>query len=201
MCQHHDKENGGEWISENFHIPENSDAEVCTFTLIKCSPYAHHRLHIIFINKFGESEPSDTVEVAPAIPGAPTKVRQSSNYTSSMIKLRWEPPELGEEFVDHCLIRYKKYKDEAKRDFFTIELKEIEKDNFSARVQNLNAYFLISGVNAKGASGPAVSIEAETRWPKAAELGLSPFVFYSRIPHSTSNTSYFLLLMMELRAL
>ena len=185
VCQHHDKENGREWISENFQIPENSNAEVRTFSLTKCSPYAHHHLRIIFINKFGESEPSDTVDIAPAIPGEPTEVRQSSNCTSSMIKLCWEPPELGKEFVDHYLIRYKRGKDMDKDDirFLTIKVKKkVGKNKFSAKAKNLssatNYIFSISAVNAHGASGQPVDIVADTRWKKAAKAALSSLVFF-----------------------
>ena len=180
VCQHHDKENGREWISENFQIPENPDAEVRTFSLTKCSPYAHHHLHIIFINKFGESEPSDTVDIDPAVPGKPTKVRRSSNYTSSMIKLRWKSPELGKEFVDHYLIRYKRKKDLDKGNIRFLKIK-VEKNKFSAKATSLdsdtNYIFSISAVNTHGASGPAAGIVADTRWKKAAKAALSPLVF------------------------
>uniref|UniRef100_A0A1X7VI34 Fibronectin type-III domain-containing protein n=1 Tax=Amphimedon queenslandica TaxID=400682 RepID=A0A1X7VI34_AMPQE len=189
VCQHCDKENGGEWISEKLQIPGNPDAYVHTVTLTKCSPYAHHRLHIIFINKFGESKPSDTVEVPPAVPGAPTEVRRSSNYTSSMIKLRWEEPKLGEKFVDHYLIRYKRKKDLDQVDVYFLAIK-VQKNKFSARATNLKSdtdyIFLISGVNADGASGPAVIIAADTRWKKAAKAALSPFVFLGGTVASTA---------------
>uniref|UniRef100_A0A1X7SHB9 Fibronectin type-III domain-containing protein n=1 Tax=Amphimedon queenslandica TaxID=400682 RepID=A0A1X7SHB9_AMPQE len=165
VCQYHDKENGGKWISESFKIPQNPDAHVYTVTLTECCPYAHHYLRVVFINKFGEGEPSDTVDVAPAVPGAPTEVRRSSNYTSSMIKLRWKPPELGKEFVDQYLIRYKRKKDmdKAKIDFLAIK---VGKRKFSARAKNLksdtNYIFFISAVNANGVSGPEIDIEADT---------------------------------------
>ena len=91
-----------------------------------------------------------------------------------MIKLRWEPPQLGKEFVDHYLIKYKRKK-EANVEFLKMVVKN---DKFSARVKSDTDYvFYISGVNANGVSGPAVPITVDTMWKKAAKAALSPFIY------------------------
>uniref|UniRef100_A0A1X7VFS3 Fibronectin type-III domain-containing protein n=1 Tax=Amphimedon queenslandica TaxID=400682 RepID=A0A1X7VFS3_AMPQE len=163
LCQYHDKENGGNWISESFQIPENPDAYVHEFTLTECSPYAHHRLRVVFINKFGEGEPSETIDVAPAVSGAPAEVRYTYDDESNTIELSWEPPKQGPQFVHQYLIRYKKENATAEDTFLII--KE-DKNKIFSKVPELKSntpyIFFVSALNECGLSGPVSILKVIT---------------------------------------
>ena len=179
VCQYHEYDDGGQWHSESFLTEEVEGPTSMTFVMEKCRPFTHYHFRVILVNECGESPPSDTVDVLP-VPGKPTNVRQSSNYTSSMIKLRWKPPEKYSGLVDHYQIKYKRKKHLSKdKPFYVFETKS--KDKLSAKIDELKSdteyVFYLSAVNEKGVSGQAERLIAKTRWKKLTKAALSPFVF------------------------
>ena len=179
VCQYHEYDNGGQWISESFLTEEVEGPTSMTFET-NCSPFIRYHLRVLLVNECGDGLPSDTVDVLP-VPGKPTNVRQSSNYTSSMIKLRWNSPGTCKGVVDHYQIKYKRKKHLLKDDkpFYVFETKS--KDKFSAKIDKLKSdteyVFDVSAVNEKGVSGEAHRLIAETRWKKVTKAALSPLVF------------------------
>lgn len=179
VCQYHEYDSGGQWISESFLTEEVEGPTSMTFET-NCSSFIRYHLRVLLVNECGDGLPSDTVDVLP-VPGQLENVRQSSNYTSSMIKLRWNPPMKNKEFVDHYQIKYKRIKHLWKDDkpFYVFETKS--KDKLSAKIDKLKSdteyVFDVSAVNEKGVSGEALRLIAETKWKKITKAALSPLVF------------------------
>ena len=178
VCQYREYDCVGQWNSESLLTKEVEGPTSMTFET-SCSLSIRYHLRVLLVNECGESPPSDTVDVLP-VPGEPTNVRQSSNYTSSMIKLRWNPPMMNEEFVDHYQIKYKRQEHLLKdKPFYVFETRS--EDKLSAKIDKLESdteyFFEISAVNKNGMPGQSVYLFAKTRWKKATKAALSPFVF------------------------
>ena len=141
-----------------------------------------HLFRIKLANEFGKSQPSEPVQIQTQvpIPGVPTEVRQSTYYTSSLLKIRWEPPLENPAYVDKYVVRYKKKKKEFDRKCEFQEIKTTSK-KLSATAKHLKSdtkyIFHVAAFNSLNESCGHIRIEAETRWHKAAKAMLSPLVF------------------------
>ena len=180
IVQYCEYDNSSRWSFESFHTKQQESQHSCTVTVCDLSPYTRYFFRIVLVNEYGRSAPSESAEATTIlpIPGKPTDVRQSSHYTSSVLKIRWNPPEENAQFVDHYEVEYKKKKKEFdKRHKFDV----IVTAKLSATAKELSSdtkyAFYVRAVNKNGECSEKVRIEAETSWKKAAKAALSPLVF------------------------
>ena len=164
--------NSTTWTFCIFCIEQQESQHSHTVTVPDLSPYTRYLFCIVLVNEYGRSAPSESAEATTniPIPGKPTNIRQSSYYTSSVLKIRWNPPEEYAQFVDHYKVEYKKKKDEFDTRH---EFEAIETEKLSATARELSfdtAYaFYVRAVNKNGECSAKVRIEAETSWKKAVK--------------------------------
>lgn len=108
------------------------------------------------------------------VPGEPTNVRSSTMRTSSMIKLRWQPPDLYPEAVARYDLQMKQKK-KHDWEFVTYSYK------YSAKATGLNSsttyYFRVYSRNKAGEGNFSETHKEKTRLSKAAVALLTPAVF------------------------
>lgn len=172
-------ENSSQWISSEKSVSKN-DA-IATFKITGLPANTLHLFRVKLVNEFGTSQPSNSVKLRTQIPipGVATEIRQSTFCTSSLLKIRWKPPNEHPKYANKYIVRYKKKKKEFDRRH---EFEVIETKKLSATARNLKAdttyVFYVSAHNSLGEScGNVARIEAKTKWHKAAKGLLSPFVF------------------------
>lgn len=180
IVQYCEYDNSSRWSSESFRIEKQISQHSHTVTVHDLSSYVRYIFRIVLANEGGESAPSESVDVTTSIPtpGKPTNVRRSSYYTSSVLKIRWNPPEEYAQFVDRYEVEYKEKKNEfdTRHKFDTIVTAKL-----SATAKELSSdtkyAFYVRAVNKNGECSEKVRIEAETRWNEAIKTALSPLVF------------------------
>ena len=156
-----------EWNSGTFEYAE----QIQQFSISGLQADSVYLVRVKMINDYGESPPSDEVEVKTEgpIPDPPAEFRISSKRTPDMLKLRWKEPKLYAHTVLNYEVQYQLVKTRKPEEYITIS--NIAGSQRSIKIRKLKTdthyYFRIRGVNMNGRGEYTEVIEGETRFSRA----------------------------------
>ena len=145
-------------------------------TIDKLNADTLYDFRVKFQNEVGCSPPSNstTCQTHVPIPGIPEELRVSTKRTSSMIKIRWVPPSINPQTVD----RYELQMRTKKGEWHHVAYSTKTSAKATGLKQDKLYFFRVQALNRKDQScGFTDTIEAETRFGKAAKAALTPLVF------------------------